>query len=213
LLKFLDNWVGKNQVLVFLTADHGAVESPAYLSSLRIPSGHLNSKEVSTELKIFLENKYADDLLLDYSNQQIFLDSKKIVAQKLLVTEVAETVADFMLNINGVAGTITKNALNSGSFTTGINRYIQLGYHPQRSGDVVVTYAPGWVEGKSTGTTHGSAYSYDTHVPLLWYGWKIAAGQSLQTVEITDIATTLALLLDIQAPNGNFGKSLPLLVK
>jgi hypothetical protein len=77
-----------------------------------------------------------------------------------------------------------------------------------------VSYAPSWIDSeKTTGTTHGSAYSYDTHVPLLWYGWKIAADQSLQTVEITDIATTLALLLDIQAPNGNFGQSLPLLVK
>jgi hypothetical protein len=80
---------------------------------------------------------------------------------------------------------------------------------------VVVTYAPGWIDAdKATGTTHGSSYSYDTHVPLLWYGWKIAQGQSFQTVEITDIATTLALLLDIQAPNGNYGHFLqPLISK
>lgn len=214
LLTFLDSWIGKNQVLLFLTADHGAMESPAYLASLRIPSGTIKEKELNAAIGKRLQDKYGQNLLLDYSNQQVFLDYKKIASLELSATEVTDTVADFLMSFNGVAATVNKNVLNSSSFTAGINHYIQLGYHPQRSGDVIVTYAPGWIEAdKSTGTTHGSGYNYDTHVPLLWYGWKIATGQSLQAVEITDIATTLALLLEMQAPNGSFGKALPLLIK
>jgi predicted AlkP superfamily pyrophosphatase or phosphodiesterase len=213
LLKFLDNWLGKKQVLVFLTADHGAVESPAYLTSLKIPAGTVQNKELAKTIEKFLTDKYGDNLLLDYSNQQVFLNHGKIAALKLSATEVTDAVADFLLSVPGITGTVTKAALTHTSFDYGVNHYIQLGYHPQRSGDVMVTYAPGWVIDTSKGTTHGSAYSYDTHVPLLWYGWKIPNGQSLQKVEITDIASTLALLLDIQAPSGSFGKSLPLLVK
>lgn len=214
LLKFLDSWLGKEQVLVFLTADHAAIESPAYLASLNIPAGTIKAKEVTTTLEKFLMDKYGDNLLLAYANQQVFLDPKKIAHLKLSGSEVADNVAEFLMGINGVADTVTKQTLSQNAFNSGINRYLQLGYNPQRSGDVLVTYQPGWIDSeKNTGTTHGSAYSYDTHVPLIWYGWKISAGQSLQAVEITDIASTLALLLDIQAPNGSFGKSLPLLVK
>lgn len=215
LLKFLDSWLGKEQVLVFLTADHGAVESPSYLESVRIPAGNMKVSEMAGTIEKFLQEKYGENLLLDYSNQQVFLDHKKIANLKLSVAEVANTLTDFLLTINGVAQTVTKTALENSSFNTGINHYIQLGYNAQRSGDVVVTYAPGWIDAdKATGTTHGSSYSYDTHVPLLWYGWKIAQGQSFQTVEITDIATTLALLLDVQAPNGNYGHFLqPLISK
>lgn len=214
LLKFLDNWLGKEQVLVFLSADHGAVESPAYLESLRIPAGTVKAKELNSALEKFLLDKYGDNVLLVYANQQVFLDQQKIATLKLSSAEVADSVAEFLLSINGVANTVTKATLSKSFFDSGINHYLQLGYNPQRSGDVLVTYQPGWIEAeKSTGTTHGSAYSYDTHIPLLWYGWKISAGQSLQAVEITDIASTLALLLDIQAPNGSFGQALPLLVK
>lgn len=214
LLKFLDHWIGKDQVLVFLTADHGAMESPAYLASLKIPSGTIKAKELRTVLEKFLMDKYGDNLLLAYANQQVFLDHKKIAALKLSSPEIADSIAEFLMSINGVANTVTNTILNRTFFNSGINHYLQLGYNPQRSGDVMVTYQPGWIESESMkGTTHGSGYSYDTHVPLLWYGWKISAGQSLEAVEITDIATTLALLLDIQAPNGSFTKSLPLLLK
>lgn len=214
LLKFLDHWIGKDQVLLFLTADHGAAESPAYLASLKVPTGHIKRKELVTALEKLLQDKYGDNLLLDYSNQQVFLDYKKIVTLKLSPVEVTDAVAEFLMTINGVAATVSKTVLNTAAFNSGINHYIQSGYNPQRSGDVIVTYQPGWIESESMkGTTHGSGYNYDTHVPLLWYGWKISTGQSLEAVEITDIATTLALLLDIQAPNGSVGKSLPLLIK
>jgi len=57
-----------------------------------------------------------------------------------------------------------------------------------------------------TGTTHGAPYSYDTHVPLIFYGWKIPKGSSSDPVTITDIAPTIAELLNIEFPSGNTGK-------
>lgn len=82
------------------------------------------------------------------------------------------------------------------------------GVSPLRSGDIAIMLQPAWFEGDyaaHAGTTHGSGWSYDTHVPLLWMGWKIKNGSSAQSVNISDIAVTVADLLRISHPNGAVG--------
>ena len=90
---------------------------------------------------------------------------------------------------------------------------MQKGFNPKRSGDVLINYQPAWVDFPHYGTTHGSPYSYDTHVPLLFYGWNIQHGSSSEQVCITDVAATLAMMLNIQFPNGCTGKPISFLVK
>lgn len=103
--------------------------------------------------------------------------------------------------------------MNNTQFTEGVRYLMQKGYNAKRSGDVLVNYLPGYVEYMPTGTTHGSPYSYDTHVPLLFYGWNIKQGSSTEEIYITDIAPTLAMMLNIQFPNGCTGKPISFLVK
>ena len=55
------------------------------------------------------------------------------------------------------------------------------------------------------GTTHGSGYTYDTHVPLLFYGNGINQGKSYQSTKVTDIAPTISALLGISFPSGTTG--------
>jgi len=90
---------------------------------------------------------------------------------------------------------------------------MQKGFNAKRSGDVLVNYQPSWVDFPHYGTTHGSPYSYDTHVPLLFYGWNIQHGSSSEQIYITDVAATLAMMLNIQFPNGCTGKPISFLVK
>jgi arylsulfatase A-like enzyme len=81
------------------------------------------------------------------------------------------------------------------------------GYYPKRSGDIAFILEPGWYEsGKIQGTTHGSSYTYDTHVPVLFYGKGIKKGSTSQYHSITDIAPTLSVLLKIKFPNGCTGQ-------
>ena len=76
------------------------------------------------------------------------------------------------------------------------------GFHPKRSGDVAIVLQPGWFgSGSITGTTHGSPYTYDTNVPILFYGHGIRKGSSVRYHRITDIAPTLSMLLNIKFPN------------
>ena len=81
------------------------------------------------------------------------------------------------------------------------------GFHPKRSGDVLILLEPGWYSaGKVQGTTHGSPYSYDTHVPILFYGKGVKKGSSVQYHPVTDIAPTMAALLNIKFPSGCTGQ-------
>jgi hypothetical protein len=84
-------------------------------------------------------------------------------------------------------------------------RYIN-GYYPKRSGDFQIVYNPAWVEDFEKGTTHGTPYTYDTHIPLVWMGWKVKHGETTVPAYMTDIAPTIAALLHIQEPNGTIGK-------
>ena len=66
---------------------------------------------------------------------------------------------------------------------------------------------PGWIEYEKLGTTHGSGYSYDQHVPLIWYGWDVKPGISSDQISISDIAPTLSNILEISFPNGTSGNN------
>ena len=82
---------------------------------------------------------------------------------------------------------------------------MQNGYHQKRSGDVLVSFNAAVISYGRTGTTHGSGYMYDTHVPLLFYGNGIKQGSTFQKVKITDIAPTISALLGISFPNAATG--------
>ena len=79
------------------------------------------------------------------------------------------------------------------------------GYYPNRGGDIQIVLKSGYMEGGTTGTTHGIWSPYDAHIPLLFYGWGIKKGSSHKEVYMTDIAPTVAALLKIQMPSGNIG--------
>ena len=86
------------------------------------------------------------------------------------------------------------------------------GIHEHRSGDIIVVMEPGWMVGSTVGTSHGSPYSYDTHVPLLWMGTGVPQGSTSAPVAIIDIAPTVAIIANIQYPNGCTGSPIvPLL--
>jgi hypothetical protein len=88
------------------------------------------------------------------------------------------------------------------------------GYYRPRSGAIQIILKPGYYQGYlPTGTTHGSWNPFDSHIPLLWYGWGIPKGQTNREVHMTDIAPTLAALLHIQMPNGCVGKVITEIVR
>ncbi|WP_192822911.1 alkaline phosphatase PafA [Rufibacter sp. LB8] len=212
-LKFLDGHLGKQNVLIFLTADHGAAQNPQYMKSLRIPAGNSNNAVMTDSLKKHLNSKFGTaDWVSSFMNQQVYLNHAVVESKKANLTEIQEEVARFMQRFPGVLRSFTADALMKSHWTRGLGMLMENGYMPYRSGDVLVAFQPGWYENwgrtEAKGTTHGSSWTYDTHIPLLWYGWQIPAGESTVRTEIIDIAPSLAAWLRIQEPNGTIGRAL-----
>lgn len=111
-----------------------------------------------------------------------------------------------MLQMTGVANTITATTLQNAYFPDGVFSKIQRSFNQKRSGDVLINLDPGWIEKNGTTTTHNSAYSYDTHVPLVWYGWKVKRSTIFEPVDMVDIAPTISYFLNIASPNATVGK-------
>lgn len=208
LLNHIDSTIGANNVLLFLTADHAAIPNPVYLSDNKIPAGFFDMPLIKDSLAKYMSRQYGDSkFILCVDNNQVYLNHAAITTHKLSVEDVEEDVAAFLMRFKGVASTLTAHALNETEFSIGARALVQKGFYPKRSGDVMIIPDPGLIEWeRKTGTTHGSAYTYDTHVPLLWYGWKIKAGSSVKRVEITDIAPTISSMLNMEFPNGCTGK-------
>jgi predicted AlkP superfamily pyrophosphatase or phosphodiesterase len=215
LLRFLDNWTGKNNTLVFLTADHGAVENPQFLKDTGIPAGFFEEEIAMDSLKRNLKRVYGDTLVWMYANDQIYLHQKTMQSKGLNKSDVERYVANFMLRFNGVASTLTSEDLATKEFRESPKYQVQKGYYFKRSGDVAVILNPGWISDyhRSTGTTHGAPWSYDTHVPLYWWGWKVRNGESELAVNITDIAPTVCQFLSIQFTDGCTGKPIEGIIK
>lgn len=210
LLQSLDKEVGKNNYVLFLTADHGACDVPHYLSDLRIPAGYIDEQLMTTQLKSFCQAQFRDSLVLSYSNQQIFLNEKRMQELQLRSNDVEDALANYVLTLPGISEAYPSRALRYESYARDFFKHlIQKGYNHVRSGNLAISYNPGWMEKMSyAATTHGASYSYDTHVPLIFFGAGIPRGSSVEKVEITDIAPTLSMLLNISFPNGCSGKPL-----
>lgn len=209
LLNYLNSSIGKDNYVLFLTADHGACDVPAHLKDLKIPGGYINETELATAVKSFCQSQYGDSLVLEYVNQQLFLNESKMAAMRLNKFAVEHTLANYLLSFKGVAEAYPSEVLKYENFTDGTFKYlIQKGYNHVRSGNVAVAYNPAWMEFQNKGTTHGASYSYDTHVPVLFYGKGIPKGSSVKKINVVDIAPTVSLLLNMSFPNGTTGRPL-----
>ncbi len=209
LISFIESQLGKQESLFFITADHGCANNPAFMNDHKIKGGYFDSKKMINSINKILNDDYgSNQLILNYSNEQIFLNKKLIAEMKINLGEVQEKISEICLKSKGVANAISARWIEANSYTEKPISLIQKGYNKKRSGDIILILEPGWMDYNETGTTHGAMYTYDTHVPLLWYGWKIKQGYTAEAINITDIAPTISTLIGIPFPNGCIGKSI-----
>lgn len=207
LLKALDAEVGKDNYSLFLTADHGGADAASYLKDMKIPAGYTRESAIAAELKKFCLKQYGDSLINNVSNQQIFLNMPKLWQLKLSQDEVEKTLAAKLIQMDGISEAYPSSVLKfEGYKDDNLKGLIANGYNHKRSGNVAYSYLPGWLDIQETGTTHGSAFTYDTHVPLIFYGAGIKKGESVKNYYITEIAPTISILLNNPFPNGCISK-------
>ena len=215
LLKELDNQVGEGNYLLFLTADHAAADVPQYFIDERIPAGYYDDEETAKQTNAFLQKKYGEGKWVEWAeNYQIYLNQQFIAEKGLSLTKVQEEVAEFVLGFPGVVDAIPASAMRYNEYSFGLRNKLQLGYYQPRSGDVLLILPPEWIHRMTYGTSHGSGYNYDTHVPLLFYGWQVPEGVRItREQKITDIAPTVSFMVGIPLPSGSIGRPIPELIR
>lgn len=213
LLKFIDKKVGLDNTLIVLSADHGAAEVPAYLSSLGMNTDVVAPKnwDKAPSMKT-LKKQFGFDtaLIKSYFHPYIYLDRDLIARRKLSLEQVQKAVAAEVSKFDGVALAVTSTDIESGRTPQDyLHTLVANNHSKNRSGDIyIVLEAHRFVadmEGLSVASTHGSPWGYDTFVPLVFAGFNIDDDIIYQRVSTTDIAVTLSAILGIKAPSGAQG--------
>ncbi|QWX84627.1 alkaline phosphatase family protein [Cellulophaga sp. HaHaR_3_176] len=197
LLKNLNKEVGKGNYTLFLTADHGASDNPNFLETVKLPGKYYSPEKIKNSINAELSKEFgASDYISFIDNAQIYFNetstSKELVIKR---------AASFLRTIKGVKSIYTPNLLHSNSYENSIGPLVKTSVHLENSGDILYEFHSGWMEERPYGTTHGSTYTSDTHVPLLLYGYGVPEGESVKKHVITQIAPTLSMLLNIPLPN------------
>lgn len=200
---YLDKKFGKNYT-VFLTADHGVAHAPGYSKEKKIPGGNMSMSAVAAA-KSTMEKFKISNLVESFENYQYYLNYKKIdsagadleAVKKYFIKELNKDPNIFnAFDIAHLQDALLPEVVK--------NKYLN-GYHPKLSGDVQIILKAGYLSGSITGSSHGSWYPYDAHIPMVFMGAGINKGRTTKNTSMSDFAPTLAALLKIQMPSGNVG--------
>jgi predicted AlkP superfamily pyrophosphatase or phosphodiesterase len=214
LFNYLDQKVGLDRTLVVLTADHGVAPVPEHVQPLGF-GGKIEPKSVTDAVQNALNQRFGEEKwVLAFSNGNVYLDEAAVERRKLDVEEVERVASQAVLKIAGIGEAFTRTQILTGRLPrTMIARLVANGFHAQRNGNLVVVPQPFFFIGEGVTTTHGTPYSYDTHVPVIFFGAGVAAGAFHTACSPADIAPTIAALLKIQEPSNNIGRILTEAIK
>ena len=219
LLTALDEQVGKGNYLLFLTADHGAAHNWKYMQDHKLNGGKWLSQQLRKDIEAHVAQQLraTQPVVGDIMDYRIFLNRKSVSDQQLDFQQVKDCIVNFLRTSQNACFAVDYEKLAVASMPPMIRDRALMGYHPRRSGDIIVVPESGYYDFGSwsspVGTTHGEWNPYDAHIPLLFFGWHIQQGATSREVHITDIAPTVCQMLHIQQPNACVGEAITEITK
>ena len=208
-LQYLDEKLGKGNYLLFLSADHAVAHIPGFLQEHEIPSAVFSNIEIKNELNKMVEKKYGlPRVIPSVQNYQVYVNKNAIAVEGKNEEAILKDIMQLLARKEFITDVVETSKINAASISQPQRERMINGYNAQRSGDIQFTVKSGYFDGANKGTTHGSWNPYDAHIPLLFYGWNVKPGKTNREVYMTDIAPTIAAMLQIQMPNGCVGKVL-----
>lgn len=208
---FLDRTVGEGEWILFLTADHAGAHNTEFLKDRGIPAGGWPSDiylEAIDSLSVACFG--LEGAVRSLANYQVHIDQAAVRGAGVDMQVYKSAIKEYLEMQDGVAYVLDMENAVSAPVPAAVRERAVNGYNRERSGVLFIIMEPGWYDRASKdpagGTTHGVWNPYDSHIPLLFYGKGIKPGRTHREVYMTDIAPTVAALLDIQMPNGCIGK-------
>jgi hypothetical protein len=219
LISFLEKRIGKKEFILMLTADHAVAPVPQQLVDKKLPGGYFFAIEYLPQLRAKLTDKFGFDPIADMVNCNIYLNHTALRGRQIAVEEITQFLVLELAKWTEVKAVYSAADL-SGKYSGDVwFEMIRNGYHKEVSGDVLFLLESGFlpkyndIPSVHSGTSHGSAFNYDTHVPLIWFGTGIPSGEIVRKIDITDISATLTNLLYLQRTGSMIGEPIIELMK
>jgi len=209
LLNALDRDVGLSNVVFVMTGDHGVVPVPEVNEARHMPGGRLSEPALSKAMEDALAAKYGAGKWITTTVGTVpYLNTALIESKKLDEAEVERTAADAARATPHVFRVYTREQILRGQVAEdSVTAAVRNGLYPSRSGDIFVIQEPGYLY-EAGGTSHGTPFNYDTHVPVIFMGQGIKPGHYYEKIAVNDIAPTLAAIAEVAQPNGSVGRVL-----
>ncbi len=201
LLAHLERTVGRGNVALVLSADHGGAAIPEEWAALGLDGKRVSPDALQGFVNGALKARTGlEKTVLAIEETDVYLDLEGLTAAKHDVAAVRRQVAELLRSRSEVAVALSRDEL-PGARAQGFGRALELGFHPERSGDVLMVLKPFHVlESEPRGTSHGTPYAYDAEVPLLLWGRGVRPGMWPQAARAVDVAPTVAALMELGAP-------------
>jgi len=213
LLRAVETEAGAGNYVMVLTSDHGVAPIPEELIKRGMPAGRFSGGEVSRTVETSFNEKYGVAKWVLANAESLYFDHELLRAKHIALADAEETAADAVRKLPYIFRVYTSTQLEHENLAGDpIGNLMQRGYYRERAGDLFIVQKPYWIASKD-GTTHGTPFSYDTHVPVIFYGRGIRAGRYDENIRVADIAPTLAALLGVNTPSGSVGRVLPVIEK
>ncbi len=209
LLDHVDKTVGLQHTLVAFTTDHGVAPVPESLRDRGLPGGRMTTKELFDPIQHALAARFGEGKwLMATAGSSPYLNYELMEKLGLDAAEVRRVAAAAAVKVPHVARVYTRDQLLLGNVATDrIGSRVLRGFNAQRSGDLEIILEPYWMR-QAEGTTHGTPYNYDAHIPLILMGRRIRPGEYSEHAALNDLAPTLATLAGVEIPAGSSGRVL-----
>ena len=216
LFSYIDKIVGLENTLIVLSADHGGPEAPGFLKTFGIESGFVSPNRWDKAPSILaLKKKFGigQELIQKFFPPYLYLNHDVIREKGLDLAEVQKAVATELMTIKGVALAVSSTDLMANNLPdTYLSRKALRNFNVARSGDILILLQPQYFyndfEGEIVATNHGSAWEYDSYVPVVFAGWKYKGRSISRKIEPKDIAITLSNIMGTKPPSGADGEVL-----
>jgi predicted AlkP superfamily pyrophosphatase or phosphodiesterase len=193
---------GRANLLVVLSADHGGAAIPEEWAAMGLPGVRINQTNLEKGLEKELSTKFnVGDIVLGIEETDIYLDQKAIADKKLDLAAVRRWAAQWLRSQPDIALAVSRDDLSGPDTSPGLLETLRKGFHPDRSGDVLMVsrqYAV--LEAYPSGTSHGTPYAYDAEVPFIVMGKGVKPGLNVSPIRAVDIAPTVAALMEVSNP-------------
>jgi predicted AlkP superfamily pyrophosphatase or phosphodiesterase len=207
---------GRGNVLVAFTADHGSTPVPEVNQKRGMPGGRIAWGPYRAAVERALNEKFGPGQWISFSaDGVIYFKPDPIPGKTIDMAEIQNVAADTLREQPHIARVYTKTQLASGAIGHDqIDTRVRNGFNAMRAADIFTVTEPYYIF-NATGTTHGSPYEYDSHVPVIFLGpaVRIRAGTYPGPIGVQDLAPTLARLLTIETPSGSMGRVLSEMLK